>query len=191
MMNFIAQMNPKWGTYDLLKVDSFNSKIRYYGGAKSSKTTENTAAWLICRETQVAGVRNYEYASTNHDQKWTNRATLFTAVPGGAQDLEETLSFDGEPIKKYSQAIKTKVNVALASVKILDANANRQGLVIFNNSSNSTYLSYGVASIAAECAEILTTFNQMKMTGPGVYTGEIHAIRNAGTGNCVCWELLP
>jgi hypothetical protein len=76
------------------------------------------------------------------------------------------------------------------SVKILDANSARIGFRIWNNSSNSGYLAYGDAASSAQPTVLVATFATHSELGPVVYTGDIYAIRNSGSGTFTCWEYL-
>lgn len=84
---------------------------------------------------------------------------------------------------------QTITNVALVSVVIAAANANRKGFIIYNNSANSVYMTYGATTNSATPTAILATFAHYQQ-GVTNYTGQISAIRNAGTGNCIFNELL-
>jgi hypothetical protein len=94
-------------------------------------------------------------------------------------------------IQQCSLVRKTvSASVTNASTKILDANPARIGLRIWNNSGNSGYLSYGEAASSATPTAIVASFASFVEMGPVVYTGEIYAIRNAGSGAFTSWEYL-
>ncbi len=80
------------------------------------------------------------------------------------------------------------VNVATSSQIIAPENPNRIGFIIFNNSSNSAYVSLADTSIAASCTKLIATFSAWEWAWPISYTGPISAIRNSGSGNMVVWE---
>ncbi len=80
-------------------------------------------------------------------------------------------------------------SVLLVSQVVLPANASRKGFIIYNNSANSVYLTYGPTSTGSTCTRILATFANFESLGPVVYTGQISAIRNAGAGTLVITEL--
>lgn len=80
-------------------------------------------------------------------------------------------------------------SVTTSSVVIVQANPRRRGIIIYNNSANSAYLTYGLTSASNTCTRILATFTQFEMLGPVVYTGAIAAIRNAGSGTLIITEL--
>lgn len=79
-------------------------------------------------------------------------------------------------------------SIALISTQVVASNPARKGLVIYNNSANSVYLTYGPVSTSNACTRILTTFAQWDMPSP-IYTGAISGVRNAGLGTLVVTEL--
>ncbi len=82
------------------------------------------------------------------------------------------------------------VNVLLASVVIAPANPRRIGFYIFNNSSNSVYVTLGPTSASSFCTQLIATFATWACNDPICYTGVISAIRNAGSGVCTVHELI-
>jgi hypothetical protein len=86
--------------------------------------------------------------------------------------------------------ITTSSSVGLTSVQIIGANPGRRGIIIYNNSSNSAYITYGPSSVSSTPTRILATFSQFEMLGPVVYTGVISAVRNAGSGTLTITELI-
>jgi hypothetical protein len=82
------------------------------------------------------------------------------------------------------------VNVTTTSVVIAPANPNRRGFVIFNNSSNSAYVSLAATSVASTCTRLVAAFASWEMVGGLAYTGPISAIRNSGAGIVTVWEFL-
>ncbi len=91
----------------------------------------------------------------------------------------------------YSSAahITTTASITTASAVVVPVNYKRKGLIIFNNSANSVYLTYGATSSSASCTRILATFTQYETYGPVSYTGVISGIRNAGSGTLTVTEL--
>ncbi len=87
-----------------------------------------------------------------------------------------------------SAVAKTSTNVVLVSVKIAEANPNRKGFIIFNNSANSVYVSLTGPAVAATCTRLIATYAAWEWLYPIAYTGEIYAIRNSGTGQVTVWE---
>lgn len=89
-------------------------------------------------------------------------------------------------------AHKTITAVATNSVQIVAANPARRALTIYNNSTNSAYITPECPAIAANLMEFLATnagpTSLTKWFGPVVYTGALCAIRNAGSGNVIVWE---
>lgn len=101
------------------------------------------------------------------------------------------LLYDGSGTRKASQSVPLGVNVLLASVVIAAANPNRLGFIIFNNSSNSVYVTFGATSVAAACTQLVATFSSWVCMSSVSYTGVISAIRNAGSGVVTVHELIP
>jgi hypothetical protein len=89
-----------------------------------------------------------------------------------------------------AQALSPSPTVALLSVPVLAANANRVGFVIYNNSANSVYICLGPTASGVGCHKILATFASWECYGPVCYTGAMSAIRNAGTGQLNIVELV-
>lgn len=86
-------------------------------------------------------------------------------------------------------AVKTMTSsVGTVSTLISDKNANRKGLIIWNNSSNSCYICFAPTANSANCTYIIPTFQSLTFINP--YVGELSVIRNAGTGVCTLWELV-
>lgn len=102
------------------------------------------------------------------------------------------------PLDKYLIVYRTPnctpvspgVNVLTASVVIAPLNTQRMGFFIFNNSTNSVYVTLGATSVAATCTMLIPTYATWSYDFPICYTGIISAIRNAGTGVCTVHELL-
>lgn len=102
--------------------------------------------------------------------------------------------YDGTGLRKAARsvpAITGGVNVLLASVVIAPANPERLGMIIFNNSSNSVYVTFGATSASSTCTRLIPTFASWECLGSVIYTGVVSAIRNAGSGACIAYELLP
>lgn len=93
------------------------------------------------------------------------------------------------PQAASTATISVTATITTASVLVIAANANRKGLLIYNNSANSVYLAYGsAANSSTNMTRILATFTQFSMEAP-IYTGAIYGIRNSGTGTCLVTEL--
>jgi hypothetical protein len=79
--------------------------------------------------------------------------------------------------------------VAAVSKVIIGANPKRKGLIIYNNGGNTAYITFGPVSAGNACTTNVASFQSWSMLGNVVYTGQIAAIRNAGTGVMVITEL--
>lgn len=91
-----------------------------------------------------------------------------------------------------SQAIVTaSPNVLTSAIKILDANPARKGLILYNNSANSAYIKLGASGNAGtDMSFIMATFTSFMLPVKPIFTGELWAIRNAGSGVICCTELF-
>jgi len=82
--------------------------------------------------------------------------------------------------------------ITTVSTLIIAANAARLGLILFNQSANSIYLSTKTPAVASTTTfYILPTFTQVSigfLTPGQIYTGAIYGIRNSGTGTVICTE---
>lgn len=98
-------------------------------------------------------------------------------------------SFAGSITTSNAMITNSPVVTTLSQV-IVSANPHRVGLIIYNNSANSIYLTFGpIANSNTLCTRALATFTQFDMLSGTIYTGEIAGIRNSGTGYCVVTEL--
>lgn len=92
--------------------------------------------------------------------------------------------------KSTACTVVASPNVLLLPVKIIDANLNRIGLILYNNGANSAYFKYGSAGNAGtDMTFILATFSSWVMPQP-IFTGAIYGQRNAGSGVVVATELV-
>lgn len=83
----------------------------------------------------------------------------------------------------------TSPSVTTSSVQIIEANRYRRGFSIWNNSSNSAYISFGTTASSATPTAIIPTFQTFQMFTGVVWTGEISAIRNSGSGTLTVTEI--
>src|SRR6266403_820089 len=84
----------------------------------------------------------------------------------------------------------TSVNVATSSVQLIGANPNRKGMRIYNNSSNSIYLtSVSPANSGTNLFAIVATFTAFEFNNI-LYRGPVYGIRNAGTGAVITTEFI-
>ncbi len=88
-----------------------------------------------------------------------------------------------------SATIITTASILLVSQKVLDVNAARKGLIIYNNSTNSVYIAFdSTVNSGTHMTAIIPTFAQWIAPTP-CYTGAVAAIRNAGNGALFITEL--
>jgi hypothetical protein len=82
----------------------------------------------------------------------------------------------------------TVTPVATVQTVVVRANQNRKGMRIWNNSSNSVYLSAGLTcNSSTTLFAIVPTFQSFELTNVN-YMGPVCAIRNSGSGNVVVTE---
>lgn len=130
-----------------------------------------TAALQILAALQTSATSALQTAAN------TALASLVTAIV--AQSTKQT----------SNSTTVTGANVILSSVQLVAANPNRKGFIVFNNSTNSTYITLGPVSVAATCSRLLATFASWEVMSGVTWTGPISAIRNAGSGVCTVFEL--
>lgn len=85
----------------------------------------------------------------------------------------------------------TSASVTTTSAIILPSNPNRLCLYVWNNSSNSAYLTLGPISTGSTPSAIVPSFTSFVMNSGFIYTGPISAIRNSGSGTMTSTECLP
>lgn len=88
------------------------------------------------------------------------------------------------------QVKTTTAPILLVSQKVLDASCDRKGCIIFNDSANSAYITYGTTAVITGATTIIGPYASWEMTGPAVWNGEVHAIREAGSGSLVITDMI-
>ena len=84
--------------------------------------------------------------------------------------------------------ITTTGSIATTSVKVLNENPRRLGMLIYNNSSNSVYIAFDTTvNSANHMTAIIPTFASWSAPTP-CYMGAVSAIRNAGAGALMITE---
>lgn len=81
--------------------------------------------------------------------------------------------------KSHATATHTRPTVTTTSSTILAANANRKSAQIFNQSGAVVFIKLGVAAVANEGFRLV---NNEYYPVPEGYTGDVRAIRAAGSG---------
>lgn len=100
-------------------------------------------------------------------------------------------AFDPGPRLMSTKTIVTaSPNVLTNPVLIIGANSDRIGFMLYNNSANSAYITYGAANGSSMCSLILATFAQYVHAVPLLWQGEIYAVRNAGSGSIIVTEFI-
>jgi hypothetical protein len=89
-----------------------------------------------------------------------------------------------------SRAVITKTaGITTTSQIIAEANPLRVGLIIWNPTGNSVYISYSDECTGATETDIIKTQTTWVMPAP-IYTGVISCKRNSGSGGVNVTELL-
>lgn len=122
---------------------------------------------------------------TNLSRKITDGVNTVTVTSARA------LSTDILSSLQSSRMVTQAANVALTSVVVAQANPLRRCLYVWNNSSNSAYLTLGPVSNGNTPTQIVATFTSFVMAQGPVYTGTVSAIRNSGTGLMTAHECMP
>jgi hypothetical protein len=87
-------------------------------------------------------------------------------------------------------SVFTSPVITTASKVIAPANNRRLGLILYNQSANSVYISFtAVGDSATTLCAIIPSFQSWTMQKP-IYQGVISGIRNSGTGTVVVTELV-
>lgn len=92
------------------------------------------------------------------------------------------------PFRAGTTTQTISASVAQTSVVVLPANPRRVWFSMYNNGANTVYLTYGPTSSGSTPTRALATFASFE-TGEVCYTGAISAIRNAGSGTIVSYEM--
>jgi hypothetical protein len=104
----------------------------------------------------------------------------------GTATMQSTVT----PAVSQSCTVTASANVALVATKIVNANPNRIGMMLYNNSANTIYCKYGSSGNGGtDMTFPIATFATWTMPQP-IYTGAIWGIRNAGSGVVVATELF-
>ena len=107
--------------------------------------------------------------------------TSLHAGMGGSPTAQQQETFNWAQVTNV-------LGVSTTSSLLIGKNMGRKGLRLFNNSSNSIYISTQChASSSTNLFAIIATFQSIDLSNP-VYTGQVCGIRNSGTGNVVVTE---
>lgn len=94
-----------------------------------------------------------------------------------------------QPTPVSTAVVTTSTSIALISKIIVPPNPARLGLMLYNNSANSGYFTFGSVSVSNSCSMIIATFANWNWPFSNfVYTGPISCIRNSGTGTVIVTE---
>lgn len=95
------------------------------------------------------------------------------------------VNIKGKTALVYSTITPSRPTVNTTSSVILAANTNRKNAGGFNQSGGIIFIKYGAAAVAGEGERVP---NNSPIIIPEGYTGDVYAIRNAGTGAVDMWE---
>lgn len=84
-------------------------------------------------------------------------------------------------VNKATVATNTRPTVSNVSSVILASNSNRKSALIFNQSGAVVYLQFGAAAVVGQ-GRRLANNETYEIDSTNLYTGDIRAIRNAGSG---------
>jgi hypothetical protein len=165
------------------RVDTTSPTAHYLGLTESATAAEGDAKWLVVRLTRPGGIFSVELAGGEADRtrSWTSRASYFAAPTSAPVD---------PAVPQTASVLKTTTASVAANTSALICadNPRRVGLTVWNNSSNSCYISFESPASSAAPVTILATFQTWTHPPGVIYTGPVYAIRNAGTGTWTTWE---
>lgn len=107
-----------------------------------------------------------------------------------ALDLLKNIQLKPDLSFSDSATFTTTNAITNSSQQILAANPNRKGIMIYNNSSNSVYITLQGPASGTGCHLILAAFATWFSPGPVIWRGPLYAIRNAGSGALNIVEFL-
>lgn len=88
-----------------------------------------------------------------------------------------------------STSTLTNVASSASSVSILASNANRKGMILFNDSTATLYLKFGTTASATSYTVQIASNGYFEMPNPTVYTGALDGIWSSANGNARVTEL--
>lgn len=115
------------------------------------------------------------------------RVKVQYGVDGSATDVEGT---HGMPVRPAACATATLTNVAssASTTSLLASNANRLGVILFNDSTSTLYLKYGTTASTTSYTYSIEAGGTWEMLNP-LYTGAIDGIWSSANGNARITEL--
>jgi hypothetical protein len=161
-------------------------------GINSEVTTLTTqiASLIVTLQTLQAA------ETANSTTEVTSLSAIKTSVDAAKAVLDLINTNSSSPI--YAAPVSRKSTIASASipaatsVKLFDANPNRKGFTVYNNSTNSLYVCIENPAVAANlidfCGSNAGQTSVVKWLGTSVPTAAVYVIRNAGTGGVTGWE---
>lgn len=110
-------------------------------------------------------------------------AVLTFLIPVAAADDERRI------LLARNVTVAASATMTTTSIRIIAANPQRIGLLLYNNSGNSAYIKYGSSGDSANNMSFILGANANWVMPQPVFTGELWGKRNSGTGTVVATEL--
>lgn len=119
-------------------------------------------------------------------------STSVSTIQSDISDLAPQTSFIYQSATSKKTVTATNNIPALTNVKICNANPNRKGFSVYNNSTNSLYIGVEIdvsgGNQIAQLGSNATVDAYKDWWGPCIWTGALYGRRNAGTGGVTVWE---
>lgn len=111
-----------------------------------------------------------------------------TFTPSGTQDVQIVSPIPLEVIIKSATSVVTRVNSSTSSIVLIAANANREGLLLYNDSSATQYIKFGTTASLTDFTVKLTPRMFYEVASP-IYVGRIDVISSSTNGAIQVTEL--
>lgn len=114
-----------------------------------------------------------------------------TFTPSGTQDVNIVSPIPVPvdlTIDVATTSTVTRVSSSITNVVLIAANANRKGLMLYNDSTADQYIKFGSTATSTDFTVILTRKAFYEMSFP-LYVGQIDVISSSATGAIQVTEL--
>ena len=111
-----------------------------------------------------------------------------TFTPSGTQDVNIISPIPLEVIVKAATSTVTRVSSSTTSIVLVAANASREGLLLYNDSSATQTIKFGTTATATDFSIRLTPRATYEMGNP-IYVGQIDVISSSTNGAIQVTEL--
>lgn len=173
--------------------------------AAALPVTDNNGSLTVDGSVSITGTPSVSISGTPTVNTNTHAVTASGAFPvtdnagsltvddgGGSLTVDGSVSITGtSPVTLPTAGTGTLSNVAgaAASTQLLASNANRKGVVIWNESTALLYVAYAAAASATAYTYQIVAGGYLEMAPPFIYTGIITGIWAAANGNARVTEL--